>query len=268
MVEVTTLSDWKVQMSLVPILFCWETHVSQFIPGICNNRHPRWHVRQGDPNMSCLPVSLFLKHIVDRKRDGKPFPLWTIFLIKFLPCPAQYLSDMREHPFAHTYQTLFDASGARGLDTPSKDVLQVSLWWLWWAWAWWCTIFLPARLCELLQSACIQSPSPISTVCNIYLPPAVPVSLAELTILISQLPPQFFWQFQRPQYPVGSAITDNRGRTVSNVCARFDIIFLNTGAATFLCLRSGSSSALDLAFYSPRIAVHLELSILEVPTTP
>jgi hypothetical protein len=105
----------------------------------------------------------------------------------------------------------------------------------------------------------IHLPTLSLTVCNIYLRPSVPVSLAELMNLISQLPPQCFWWFQHPQYPVGSAVTDNRGRTVSDVCARFDLIFLNMGAVT--CL--GSSLALDLAFCSPGIAIHLEWSVLE-----
>jgi hypothetical protein len=46
---------------------------------------------------------------------------------KFLSCPVQYLSDMRERLFARTYQTLcgdFGAFGAKVLDTPNKSVLR------------------------------------------------------------------------------------------------------------------------------------------------
>jgi hypothetical protein len=42
----------------------------------------------------------------------------------------------------------------------------------------------------------------------------------------------------------------------------FDLILLNSGAHTHLCLGRGTSSAIDLTFYSPGPAVHLQWSVL------
>jgi hypothetical protein len=102
------------------------------------------------------------------------------------------------------------------------------------------------------------------TLCNIYLPPVVPVSPADLTNLISQLPPPFILlgDFNARNILWGAVRTDERGRSVHDVCAGFDLILLNTDAHTHLCLVSGTSSALDLAFCSPGLAVHVDWSVL------
>jgi hypothetical protein len=82
------------------------------------------------------------------KRNGKPFPLQTLFVtVKVPDLPSSILIgyervplrlyipnphnrslkvlvqglDFMAHPlYIHTYQTLCNASGARGLDTPKK----------------------------------------------------------------------------------------------------------------------------------------------------
>jgi hypothetical protein len=82
--------------------------------------------------------------------------------------------------------------------------------------------------------------------------------------LISQLPPPLILigDFNAKNILWGAAITGERGRLISDVCAGFDLIILSSGARTHLCVMSGTSSALDLTFCSLGIAVHLEWSIL------
>jgi hypothetical protein len=60
----------------------------------------------------------------------------------------------------------------------------------------------------------------------------------------------------------GSFLTDEREQVVSNACARFSVLHLNLCAVTHVNLVLGTSSALYLAFCSPRMAVHLEWSVL------
>jgi hypothetical protein len=112
-------------------------------------------------------------------------------------------------------------------------------------------------LCMLLLDLCF-------TLCSVYLPPAIPVSLAYLTNLISQLPPPFILlgDFNARNILWGAVLTDKRGRSVYDVCAGFDLILLNTGAHTHLYLGSGTLSTLDLAFCSPGLAVQLDWSVL------
>jgi hypothetical protein len=109
----------------------------------------------------------------------------------------------------------------------------------------------------------VHLPNLCFTLPNIYLPPVIPVSPADLTNLISQLPPPFILlgDFNTKNILWG-VLTDKRGRSVHDVCAGFDLILLNTGAHTHLCLGSGTLSALDLTFCSPGLAVNLDWSVL------
>jgi hypothetical protein len=97
------------------------------------------------------------------------------------------------------------------------------------------------------------------TLCNIYLPPAVPVRQVDLANLLSQLPPPYLFlgDFNARHILWGGNVTDDRDTLVYDVCAVFDLILLNTGAHTHVCLGSGATSALDLTFCSPDIAVFL-----------
>jgi hypothetical protein len=54
------------------------------------------------------------------------------------------------------------------------------------------------------------------------------------------------------------ALTDKRAGIVSDVCAGFNIIPLNTGVCMQTCLGSWTSFTLHLAFCSPGLAVHLD----------
>jgi hypothetical protein len=58
-----------------------------------------------------------------RKRDSKPFYLWTAFLTFEVPTLPS-LSGMRGYLFTCTFQTLWGASFTRALDTPGWDVLR------------------------------------------------------------------------------------------------------------------------------------------------
>jgi hypothetical protein len=98
------------------------------------------------------------------------------------------------------------------------------------------------------------------TLCNTYVPPVIPVSPADLTNLIPQLPLPFIplGDFNAKNILWGAVLTDEGGRSVHDICAGFYLIILNTGAHKHLCLGSGTLSALDLTFRSPGIAVHLD----------
>jgi hypothetical protein len=60
----------------------------------------------------------------------------------------------------------------------------------------------------------------------------------------------------------GGILTDNTRTLVYDVFADFDLLLLDTGAHAPLCLGSGASSALDLTFCSPGVAVHVDWSVL------
>jgi hypothetical protein len=79
-------------------------------------------------------------------------------------------------------------------------------------------------------------------------------------ILLSELPPSYtlLGDFNAEHILWGRNLTDDREALDYDVYADFDLILLNTGAHTHLCLGSGASSALDLSFCSPGIAVHFD----------
>jgi hypothetical protein len=60
----------------------------------------------------------------------------------------------------------------------------------------------------------------------------------------------------------GSDLNDDRGALIHDLSSRFNLSLLNSGANTHLCLVTGTSSALDLTFYSPGLSTHLEWSVL------
>lgn len=102
-----------------------------------------------------------------------------------------------------------------------------------------------------------------STLYSTFLSPAIPVSPGDRKNLIARLlRHSFFLAISVPGCLRGEVLTDERKRPVYGARAELDLILLNTGAHTHFCLRSEASSALDLAFCSPRMAVHVERSVL------
>jgi hypothetical protein len=100
-----------------------------------------------------------------------------------------------------------------------------------------CIHCIPVSVCSPLQVAVVRRPTyPVSawlSVVYIY-SLAIPVSSANLTNLIAQLPPPLILlgDFNAKNFLWGAALTDEGGRLVSDVCAGFDLIILNTGAHT------------------------------------
>jgi hypothetical protein len=88
-----------------------------------------------------------------------------------------------------------------------------------------------------------------------HLPLGVCVAPAVLTNLISQLPLPFIFlgDLYAKNIPWGSLHTNERGSVVTTA----SLPLLNTGVPMHHILGSETSSALDLAFYSPELAVHL-----------
>lgn len=125
-----------------------------------------------------------------------------------------------------------------------------------------CICCIPVSLCALLQVIAVDVYilNLCSTLCNIYLPPAVPISPGDVTNLMSQLPLPFILlgDLNAKNILRGADNADKRGRSVYDVYAEFGLILLNTSTPTHLCLGLGTSSGLDLVFYSLGLAVHLD----------
>jgi hypothetical protein len=112
-----------------------------------------------------------------------------------------------------------------------------------------------------IQCCSILTTCPAHINHNIYLPPAVRISPAELTNIISQLPPLLILlgDFNAKNILWGAVLTDISVHCPMYVVgAGIDLIILNTGAHTHLCIVSGTLSALDLVCCSPRLAAHPE----------
>jgi hypothetical protein len=96
-------------------------------------------------------------------------------------------------------------------------------------------------------------------VLNIYLPLSLPADLTDFSHLLSYLPLPFILleDFSAKHILWNSPLSSDKGTVVSDVYGGFSLIFFNTVVDTYLCLASGMSSALDLAFYSVSLTVHL-----------
>jgi exonuclease III len=102
------------------------------------------------------------------------------------------------------------------------------------------------------------------TICNIYLPPALPIAHSGLVRLISQLPTPFvlLGDFNAKHIVWSSDINDDRGVLIHDLYSRLDLSLLNSGAFTHFSLASRTSPALDLTFCSPALSTHLEWPVL------
>jgi hypothetical protein len=129
-----------------------------------------------------------------------------------------------------------------------------------------CAYSVPLNLHSPVQTTAICFNLPHLTFAIFYMcfPPGASIALADPINLISQLPPPFIFLGDFPKNALSwSALTDERGQTVSRVCAQLDLFLSNPGAAMHLNLGSGTSFALGLAFCSPGLAIHLEQCVHE-----
>lgn len=101
-------------------------------------------------------------------------------------------------------------------------------------------------------------------ICNIYLPDSTPLTLHDLSQIISQLPKPFviLGDFNSRNTLWGSSYTDNRDKIMERLLERSDLILLNNGKPTRHNPVNGNFSAIDLSIASPSIAPDLEWDTL------
>ena len=103
------------------------------------------------------------------------------------------------------------------------------------------------------------------TVCNIYLPPSVPVRGADLYHLFEQLPRPFIvvgdLNGHNPLW--GSDHCDSRGRLFEEVFNDLNLCILNDGSPTYCHPASGSKSMLDLSVADPSLFLDLTWTVVD-----
>ena len=100
---------------------------------------------------------------------------------------------------------------------------------------------------------------------NVYFTNNFPLDLQDLEELIVQLPIRLILsgEFDSHHALLGSTKTDSRGKTIENLLNNQDLILPNISFPTHFSTRNGKSSVIDLTFFSPQIAQHLEWEILK-----
>jgi hypothetical protein len=115
-----------------------------------------------------------------------------------------------------------------------------------------CICCVPVRLRSPLEIIAVRVhiPNPRFTLCDIHLPPAVTLCLADWRIYCHSYHHHLsFLAILMPSiFSGGANLTDYRETLVYDICADFYLILFNTCAHMHLCLGSGTSSAVDLTF--------------------
>ena len=103
------------------------------------------------------------------------------------------------------------------------------------------------------------------TVCNIYLPPSVPVRGADLYHLFEQLPRPFIvvGDFNGHNPLWGSDHCESRGRLFEEVFNDLNLCILNDGSPTYCHPASGSKSMLDLSVVDPSLILDLTWTVVD-----
>lgn len=103
------------------------------------------------------------------------------------------------------------------------------------------------------------------TICNIYLPPAEPLSEIAIVNLLQQLPVPFIivGDINAQHYAWGGDFNNSRGNLIHRIIDGNDLLILNDGSKTHFSLAYGSESALDISVCSPTIHPHLSWHTLE-----
>ncbi len=103
------------------------------------------------------------------------------------------------------------------------------------------------------------------TICNIYVPPRLPLLVYDLVQLSRQLPPPYLiigdFNARNPLW--GDTTYNQHGEVVEQFLTEADLCLLNTGAGTRFCSRSGESSVLDLSLCSPDIVLDLGWRVMD-----
>ena len=92
------------------------------------------------------------------------------------------------------------------------------------------------------------------TICNIYLPPNMPIHLNDITNLINQLPPPILlcgdFNSRHQLWDETCTQQDARSRTIEHLLLNSSLALLNNGTATHFHVQTGSNSAIDLSLCS------------------
>jgi len=103
------------------------------------------------------------------------------------------------------------------------------------------------------------------TICNIYLPPIVPLQYQDLVRLIYQLPRPFLiiGDFNCIHTIWGNDSCNQRGNIIEQPLVNTDLCLLNSGEMTHLHVQNGTTSAIDLSFCSPDIFPDMQWMVLD-----
>ncbi|GFT36082.1 CCHC-type domain-containing protein [Trichonephila clavipes] len=130
------------------------------------------------------------------------------------------------------------------------------------------TPFSPVLIRTSLQAVAVQvSIFSTVTVCNVYLPPNVPLNFRELQELIDQLPSPFvlLGDFNARHLLWGCQDVNSRGKVVEKLLTELDLTLLNDGSNTYFHSPTQSFSAIDLSICSPSLLLNLTWSVLDNP---
>lgn len=107
----------------------------------------------------------------------------------------------------------------------------------------------------------VNQPIPLVALWNIYFPSAVPIAVADLNNLISQLPsPSILIEISMPKYSMGiSPYWWKKKKCFFMFC---DVLCFKTNADTHLCLGLETLFVQSPDFCSPGLAVYLEWCVL------
>ena len=99
--------------------------------------------------------------------------------------------------------------------------------------------------------------------CSLDLPPGQPLSATDLFDLFSELPTLFIiGDFNAHNSIWGSSQTCQRGALLEQLLLAHNLVLLNTGGPTHICMTTGSTSSIDLTLCSRSIAPHLDWTVL------
>ncbi|GFW75431.1 probable RNA-directed DNA polymerase from transposon X-element [Trichonephila clavipes] len=130
------------------------------------------------------------------------------------------------------------------------------------------TPFSPVLIHTSLQAVAVQvSIFSTVTICNVYLPPNVPLNFRELQELIDQLPSPIILlgDFNAHHLLWGCQDVNSRGKVVEKLLTELDLTLLNDGSNTYFHSPTQSFSAIDLSICSPSLLLNLTWSVLDNP---
>lgn len=129
--------------------------------------------------------------------------------------------------------------------------------------------FIEINITSHLQATAVKiltSPSPL-TVCSLYLPPGTHVPSQHLEQLCQQLPSPLLLlgDFNAHNQAWGSKQSDTRSETIIQIMDTYRLNLLNNSTPTYLCLRSGAQSCIDLSLCTPSLQTALLWSVHNDP---